>query len=81
MFRQIKGNGTLYRVEKDGVVIDLTNKEFEQLVQEMYGMDRETIESAIGMDLLRAEIDKLEDDVNTLEEENTELQNELESYE
>lgn len=81
MFRQIKGNGTLYRIEKDGVVIDLTNKEFEQLVQEMYEMDRETIESAIGMDLLRAEIDRLEDDVNTLEAENTELQNELESYE
>lgn len=81
MFRQIKGNGTLYRVEKDGVVIDLTNKEFEQLIQEMYGINRETIESVIGMDLLRAEIDKLEDDVNTLEEENTELQNELESYE
>lgn len=81
MFKQIKGNGTLYRIEKGGVVIDLTNKEFEQLVQEMYEMDRETIESAIGMDLLRAKIDRLEDDVNILEEENTELQNELESYE
>ena len=81
MFKQIKGNGTLYRIEKGGVVIDLTNKEFEQLVQEMYEMDRETIESAIGMDLLRAKIDRLEDDVSILEEENTELQNELESYE
>ena len=81
MFRQIKGNGTLYRIEKDEVVIDLTNKEFEQLVQEMYETDRESIESVIGMDLLRTEIDKLEDDVNILEEENTELQNELESYE
>ena len=81
MFRQIKGNGTLYRIEKNEVVIDLTNKEFEQLVQEMYEMDRETIESVIGMDLLRAKNDRLEDDVNTLEEENTELQNELESYE
>lgn len=74
MFRQIKGNGTLYRIEKDGVVIDLTNKEFEQLVREMYGVDRETVESITDIDCVRAENEELEDEVERLQSEINDLQ-------
>ena len=74
MFRQIKGNGTLYRIEKDGVVIDLTNKEFEQLIREMYGVDREAVESATDIDCVRAENEELEDEVERLQSEINDLQ-------
>lgn len=73
MFRQIKGNGTLYRIEKDGAVIDLTNKEFEQLIREMYGVDRETIESATDIDCVRAQNKELEDEVERLQSEVNDL--------
>lgn len=44
MFRQIKGNGTLYRVEKNGVVIDLTAGELEQLVREIYSFEKDLVD-------------------------------------
>lgn len=79
MFRQIKGNGTLYRVEKDGAVIDLTNKELEQLIQEIYEIDRETMESVTGMDLLRVHNEELEDEVERLQSEVDDLQEMLDA--
>lgn len=74
MFRQIKGNGTLYRIEKDGVVIDLTNKEFEQLIREMYEVDREAVESTTDIDCVRAENEELEDEVERLQSEVNDLE-------
>lgn len=74
MFRQVKGNGTLYRIEKNGVVIDLTDREFEQLIREIYGADRETVESATDIDCVRAENEELKDEVERLQSEVGDLQ-------
>lgn len=73
MFRQIKGNGTLYRVENNGKVIDLTARELEQLVREIYEADKDLVDEQTGARELREEIDELREEVARLENDNEEL--------
>jgi len=81
ILKKDKKHNSLCQIKKDDIVIYLTEKELEILIEDIYEKRRDAFDNIPVLTIMKQEIDDLKSTVNNLYEEMAEMQSDMDDLE
>ena len=81
ILKKDKKHNSLCQIKKDDIVIYLTEKELEILIEDIYEKRRDAFDNIPVLTIMKQEIDDLKSTVNNLYQEMAEMQSDMDDLE